>query len=300
MNMFAVGVDTGRVRETFETLGVALAKHASPVVAPPIATHSEISTMIATLRSVADAARSWVPKVQTVSARRHGVTQVTYLLNGLSEAWNRHVEDELGDRGLRTVASLLQRPVPDFLSLLRRQRDENSHSDVIAFFCDPSCAPSIAQDLLVEITSGFDNSPQLHEAIVTGCRSGTIAVQREAELVIDKRRGFIDILVKSDRFAIAIENKVGTSEHSNQTEFYAEWLQNNFAISSGIFLSPIGKPAISPAFVPLSYFRLMKLLVTIAADGMTDAEATVLSSYLKALRAGVLQTEFAAIRRRTL
>jgi hypothetical protein len=298
--MFAVGVDSGRVRETLEALGVALAKHTSPVVAPPIATHSEIATIIATLGSVADAARSWVPKVQSVGARRHGATQVTYLLNGLSEAWNRHVEDELGDRGLKVVASLLQRPVPDFLSLLRRHRDENSHSDVLAFFCDPSCAPSIAQDLLIEMTSGFVNSPHLHEAIVAGCRLGMIAVQREAELIVDKRRGFIDILVKSDRFAIAIENKVGTSEHSNQTELYAEWLKKHFATFSGIFLSPTGKSAVSPAFASLSYFRLVKLLVTIAADGMTDAEATVLSSYLKTLQASVLQTEFSAIRRRTL
>lgn len=101
--------------------------------------------MIATLFGIAEAAKAYVPKVQAVSGRRHGATQVAFFLNGISEAWNRHVEDELGERGLKVVASLLSRDVPDFLSLLRRQRDENAHSDVVAFFCDPSCAPSIGR-----------------------------------------------------------------------------------------------------------------------------------------------------------
>ena len=101
-------------------------------------------------------------------------------------------------------------------------------------------------------------------------------------------------------FILAIENKVWSQEHSDQTNTYWAWMQPISGRKGGLFLSPSGLTAACPDFKPISYLELVECLLEGAAnESLGQAEEIVLASYLKTLAREVIPVEMRAVLERS-
>ena len=235
-----------------------------------------------------------------ISALRLGAT-----LNRLRDVLLREMLGHLGEDGARALVSLLEDPAPDFLTLLRSQENENAHSDVIRWLLDPREAPNVAPALLRAMASTLPETTSWLDRIEVAIRTGHLSVRREVligkETAEPTAADRIDIVVSGADFSLAIENKVWSQEHHDQTTTYWHWLERLPAgfLRAGVFLSPEGLPASCKEFRPLSYVQLLGLLVQASRHRtLRPAERAVLAGYAKALANGVLGRQIRALRGR--
>jgi hypothetical protein len=217
------------------------------------------------------------------------------------------VRVELGSAKGRIVEELLQRPGVDFLSLLGRERDENSHSDVLATLLNPNVCPGVALPALVALTASLPDAAAWKNALLRNATVGLIAVHREyvtgREWGRQSNLDRIDIVVSSPDFVLVIENKTFTREHGRQTERYSDWLAFVDApLKAAYLLTPTGATAISSEFRALSYLSLVSALLEACSSPSPIAaeESALLVGYLKALSAEILSVELRAARGESL
>jgi len=233
--------------------------------------------------------------------RPHGEAQrLQELFRDLEDALQERVNRILGPQRLLVAARLLASPSPDLLRILGREHDENSHSDLIAWLLTPRRAPTIAPSALRRLTSLFEDANRWHVKIEAAIASDLISVRREVHLgrelagADDLCR--IDVFVCGPGFVLAIENKVWSSEHSDQTTTYWGWLEPMEGLRGGLFVSPGGLTAGCPSFRSVSYMELLAaLLEGPATSPMDPTEEIVLGSYLKTLARYILPVEMRAI-----
>ena len=210
------------------------------------------------------------------------------LFDALQAGWQKRVARILGEAKLATLARLLAAPTPDLLRILGREDDENSHSDLIAWLLSPTRAPNIAHLALRHLTAPLDDAEEWHAAIDAAAAHDLISVRREMligrELASSDDLCRVDIVLSGPGFVLAIENKVWSREHSDQTSTYWKWLEPMRCLRSGVFLSPSGLTATCPQFRPVSYLDLVSsLLEGPTTSTISSAEEIVLASYLKTL-----------------
>lgn len=225
------------------------------------------------------------------------------LFSGLQDGWRKRVARILGETKLSVVRRLLSSPSPDVLRILGREDDENSHSDLIAWMLNPRRAPTIAPVALRRLVASFEDRDEWHRRIDAAVPGELVSVRREMmigrELAGSDDLCRVDIVVSGPGFVLAIENKVWSSEHSDQTSTYWSWLElldPKRTLRGGVFLSPSGTNASCSHFVPLSYLELVSALLEAPAAGpILPAEEIVLGSYLKTLSRNILPVETRAI-----
>jgi hypothetical protein len=221
------------------------------------------------------------------------------LLQGIQDGWRKRVLRVFGDDKLLALHKLLGSPSPDLLRILGREDDENSHSDLNAWLLMPRRAPTIAPFALRRLVSCFDNAPEWHARIDSAVGGDLISVRREMLIARDLGDGDdlcrVDIVVSGPGFVLAIENKVWSYEHSDQTTTYWEWLAPMACLRGGLFLSPSGVTATCSNFSPVSYLDLVAaLLEGPASRPITPTEEIILASYLKTLARYILPVEMRA------
>jgi hypothetical protein len=238
----------------------------------------------------------------------HQVASLTALVGELQTALRRRVAGVLGERKLALIVKLLASPAPDLLRILGRDDDENSHSDLIAWLLTPHRAPVIAPRALHGLVEKLDSPADWVAKIDRNVAKHLISVRREvviaralADDTDDLRR--IDILISAPDFVLAIENKVWSREHTDQTSAYWEWLAPARSsapakgLRGGLLFSPSGLDASCPDFKAVSYLELVSLLLAGPLESaMTPTEEIVLGSYLKTLARRILPIEMRAIR----
>ena len=110
---------------------------------------------------------------------------------------------------------------------------EEFHSNVLAWLLDPGKSHGLGDCFLRSFLS--------RASVPSADWSGTV-VTREWENVVDGRTGFLDILVlnEAEKFLCAIENKVFSSEHSEQLTRYRIALERSHPafMRNHIFLTP--------------------------------------------------------------
>ena len=225
------------------------------------------------------------------------------LINGLNDGWRRRVARILGDAKLDVVRRMLTSPSPDVLRILGREDDENSHSDLIAWLLNPRRAPTIAPLALAGLTRGLEERDEWMRRISAAIPRELVSVRREMligrELADSDDLCRVDIVVSGPGFVLAIENKVWSSEHSDQTTTYWSWLEQvdvKKTLRGGLFLSPSGLTATCSNFLPVSYIDLVSALLEAPSAGpIMPTEEIVLASYLKTLARGILPVEMRAI-----
>jgi len=110
----------------------------------------------------------------------------------------------------------------------------------------------------------------------------------------------IDIILQSNEFVIAIENKILSTEHSNQLTRYKEIVKRDFQNKNHafIYLTLIGdepeKLENSCIYVNYSYFNIVTILnqiVTIYNDILPDKALVYINDYIEVLRRFVMQED---------
>jgi hypothetical protein len=169
----------------------------------------------------------------------------------------------------------------DYLGVLGRERDELSHSRMIAWLLDPCARHGLGSRVLAGLISTVFGSlavPGLARAI-TRCE----------ELLVDGR---LDVVVRAPGLHLVIENKVDAAE-DGQCQYYSEHLP---AEALCVLLSPDGRmPADKPSqaddgrpvvvnrFKPLRYSEFADILraalnsTPTATDGRRIAEDYLLT-----------------------
>jgi hypothetical protein len=296
-------VDENELRRTLDTLRDALSRpigvsgsalgHDRQQIASSlrsILACLDRTDLVAT-RAVPDFVREFRPTAQ--------VEQLRDLFHALRVGWRQHVTRILGADKLLAAKRLLASPSPDVLRILGREDDENSHSDLIAWLLTPKRAPIVAPLTLRRLVSVLDDSDQWNTRF-DAAGGDLISVRREVqlgrELADSDDLCRIDILVCGPGFVLALENKVWSHEHSDQTTTYWSWLAPMACLKAGLFVSPGGMTASCPSFVPVSYMDLLSaLLEAPASRTVTPTEEIVLASYLKTLARSILPVEMRAI-----
>jgi hypothetical protein len=132
--------------------------------------------------------------------------------------------------------------------------------------------------------------------------TGSISVRREVllgrESVTAEAADRIDLVVSTPDFILGIENKVGSIEHSSQTQVYWQWLdrQPRTVLRAGLFLTPTGVPASCISFKPISYLELVAVLLEApAANTLPLEEEWMLASYVKCLDASLLRRQLCTV-----
>ena len=257
-----------------------------------------------TLRVIrgSDLRRLLTAEVRGLDDRMSGL-RLGETLNRLRDALLRKMLRDLGEDGARALVSLLEDPAPDFLTLLGSQKKENAHSDVIRWLLDPREAPTVAPALLHAIVSTLPDTQSWIDRIDVAIRTGHLSVRREVlvgkETADPAAADRVDIVVSGAGFSLAIENKIGSEEHDDQTTTYWHWLERLPAgfLRAGVFLSPEGLPASCKEFRPLSYVQLLGMLVQGSRQPtLRPTERAVLAGYAKALANGVLGRQIRALR----
>jgi len=292
-------VDAAALRVTLDRLRLALERPLSLVDSGLGHDRAAIATSVKLILSKLGG-NHLMPRTMVGHVPEAQVTALKDLFVGLSSGWRKRVARILGQEKLALVTRLLASPTPDLLRILGREDHENSHSDLIAWLLTPWRAPAIAPMALRRLVSSFEQPEAWRTVLDTALAADVMSIRREMpigrELANSDDWCRVDIVVSGPGFVIAIENKVWSTEHSDQTATYWGWLEEMRCLKGGLFLSPSGLTAASPNFQAVSYLELVSALLEGPVNHAISAgEEIVLASYLKTLARTILPVEMRAV-----
>lgn len=148
--------------------------------------------------------------------------------------------------------------------------DENAISNYLAYVLDPQLNGVGTQPL--------NNFLKILDASIELSETDRIDIQREYTLPNNRRIDFL-ITINEERM-IAIEHKVFSDEHGDQTWDYERELNELFRDEAGdmiyVFLTPNGRQALNPAFDSMSYEQLVFALKNVDVNFIADIRIAVL------------------------
>jgi len=158
-------------------------------------------------------------------------------------------------------------------------RQELRHSDFLAFLMDPrqnhGLGDAFLKRLLKRVLAGAEDPPLSAIEIDVADLRGAL-VRREWHQ--------IDILIHDpeDHLVCAVENKIGSGEHSDQLRRYRQIVSQQFPTDRAIlvFLTPEGDPPSDETFIPVSYTEIADLV-----DAVRQAQESTLGPDVYALMA---------------
>jgi hypothetical protein len=177
---------------------------------------------------------------------------------------------------------------------LRVDRAEIRHSNFLAWLLDPS--ESHGQGALFLRAVLMD----LMQAAPGSRPFSPIELDGEELRGVEIRREFkgIDLLItcKAPSFVIAIENKVGSGEHSNQLERYENTVRDLHpgVPSLFVFLTIDGEDASRETWVPYRYadvYRVLSRLKRTYANAIGDDVSAFLDHYLRLIGSRFMEDE---------
>jgi PD-(D/E)XK nuclease superfamily len=295
--MQAFQVDVGRLRGTLDEIRMALATET--VRASGLFRNPNLKSVVESIRSVLEAygRRDTTAQIATESVSEYRdpghLQRLRDFVDRLNQLNASRLFDLVDEPRRAQLETLVQYRSPDFLSVVNRANDENAHSDMIAWLLNPKTAPVVSVAALRYFFASLPDSQRWIDSLTKSVANATLVVRREyvfgREWAIKDELSRIDILVESPDFTLAIENKVWSLEHANQTQTYWSWLKTLPGLKAGLFLSPLGLKAECESFTSVSYLDLLCALLS--AENITEAEKIMLSSYVKSLRASTLKSE---------
>jgi hypothetical protein len=181
----------------------------------------------------------------------------------------------VGNRDLQRLEALLAEF--NIFEAIGAVRQEFRHSDFLAFLLDPRANHRLGDAFLKRL---------LKHVLVTVREPAVRAVEIDATDLDDAsvRREWqhIDILVHhpESRLICLIENKIGSTEHSNQLRRYRNTVQRYFADHRAVlvYLTPEGDEPSDDAYVPISYRD-----VTEVVDAVRTSRASTLGPDVRTL-----------------
>lgn len=300
------GINAGELRTLLDALRAAVGSRGDMPggIFRAIGVHEQsleaVRTVLNAVAAHAFTTRRVAAEVSSVQYPAHEVAPLCRLIQDVYAAWLRRVRHVLGADRIEALQKLLKVRVPDFLGLLEISKSENRHSAILRWLLDHRTAPAIAPGALRSLARHLDPAESWTRAFEAGQSTDSIAVVREytiaREWTDEDRPDRIDIVIIGRGFILAIENKVKAREHGEQTRRYWEWLEPLPPLRGGLFLSPSGVAAASPAFRSISYFDLLGCLLDgVLGQSPTVEEELVMASYVRTLSQGILRSEVQAL-----
>ena len=166
-------------------------------------------------------------------------------------------------------------------------RHELRHSDFLAYLLNPSQHHGLGADFLKELLQAVLLTTEGDSAV----SPSDLDAWDMSQAVVQREWHHIDILVIDDvnRFAVLIENKVDTGEHSDQlNRYYAEFHSHypGYKVVA-LFLTPDGEAPTSSDYQGVSYTLICEVIEKIVKDnrGALNGEIVmVLEHYAQMLR----------------
>lgn len=211
-------------------------------------------------------------------------------------------------RALEDDASELQRigKLPDRFNVFETigfVKDELMHSNFLAFLLDPKRDGSLGDLFLRELLrQTLGSARETLSSVVLRSLDGVFEsldlVDLDRTLVRREHRN-IDILLTNEthRFAVIIENKVWSTEHSGQLDEYQKIVKHTHPgwPVLGIYLTPNGDAPSCPEdkkrYVPLGYGTVCEILEEILKDrgpALSDDVRVSVDHYIRMVRRGIL------------
>jgi hypothetical protein len=181
-------------------------------------------------------------------------------------------------------------------------RVELRHSDFLAFLLSPNQSHGLGDQFVKRLlqralASAPDQTP-IRPIDLDVADLDTILVLREWHnidiLLLDEENGL----------AVIIENKIGSSEHSDQLRRYLETVRQHYPELRQIclFLTPEGEEPSNPKFVPVSYSIIAELveeLIESRASTLGPDVRTLMAHYSQMLRRHIVsESEIAELCRK--
>lgn len=204
---------------------------------------------------------------------------------GSSEELNLLQELIVNNPDLEKLEGLLDRF--NLFEALGVVRQEICHSEFLAFLLDPRQNHGLddffLKRLLQESIKQMENSFPITPIHLDIWDLDNVEIRREWQS--------IDILILDDehKFAVIIENKLYTGEHSNQLKRYREVVREHFPDFTliALFLTPEGEPASEPSYISISYSLICGILENIIQSRETTLGRDILlllKNYTEMLR----------------
>ena len=171
---------------------------------------------------------------------------------------------------------------------------EEFHSGVLAWLLDPKQSHGISDRFL----SGFLTRVEVHPA-ENVIDWSTASVQREWPNEVDGEWGYLDVLIlnEADQTLCAVENKVFSSEHSEQLTRYRKALADSYPgfTRHHVFLTPRGKlpdrKEEHEHWTPATYAAILNIIQGLVDDNRSPAKEDVrsfLRQYVTTLRRNIV------------
>jgi hypothetical protein len=186
---------------------------------------------------------------------------------------------------------------------LRAVRQEVRHSDFLAYLLDPTQNHGLGDDFarrLLQKTLASANTQSLPLSPID------LDIWSLNELVVRREWQNIDLLLldESHRLAVIVENKIDSSEHSDQLERYLGLVRQHYPewIILGLYLSPDGDAPSHEAYISTDYVTVCEIVERLVESRSSTIGAdirTLMVHYAQMLRRHIVaESEIAELCRR--
>ena len=181
----------------------------------------------------------------------------------------------------------------NIFNILKLDRMEIRHSNMLSWLLNPNDTHGLQDKLLKKFLIYATNGTNLE--IMKGLSPIDVDLMNLADAVIYRERNNIDVLLVSEenKLVMAIENKIGTGEHSDQLNRYRKILFEEYGEKYRyvlIFLSPEGvSSSDTENWVSMSYdFVLSELNKLIAIYKISDKSKLYINDYINVIRRNIV------------
>ncbi|MBV8859533.1 MAG: PD-(D/E)XK nuclease family protein [Acidobacteria bacterium] len=182
-------------------------------------------------------------------------------------------------------------------------RHELRHSDFLAFLLDPNQTHGLGDEFTRRFLQRLLASAAGQPLPVTPI---DLDIWNLNDLIVLREWQNIDILLleESLRLAVIIENKIGSTEHSNQLERYFQTvgLHHREWKILGVYLSPEGEMPSHVGYLPANYTMVCEIIERLTArrsSTLGDDVRTMMTHYTQMLRRRIVsESEIADLCRR--
>jgi hypothetical protein len=184
---------------------------------------------------------------------------------------------------------------PNFFNILKISQNEIRHSNFLAWLLTPNDSHNLNSLFLKWFLKEIFSSE-----IITWTNEFSIDSTELNNIIIHREWKNIDLLIEHEDFVIAIENKVKSSEHSNQLNRYLNKINEAFPEKNKgfVFLTLDG---ISPEneedqkdYVPIGYETIkssIEIVLDVYKDSLSDRVKLYIEDYLLILNREVMKED---------
>lgn len=195
------------------------------------------------------------------------------------------------DEALERLETILDEFNP--FEAMRWTRQELRHSAFLRWLLDPSETHGLQSYFLRSFLKWAARTPDSSPTRPTVIDLDAWKLQ-DTQVVAEWES--VDIFIRDDdeRFLAVIENKVDTSEHSQQLARYRSMVEGRFPQYKRLFvyLTPVGEEPSDDAYIPISYNDLASLIAEVIrrkADQLNSAVRDFVQHYVEMLRRRIVE-----------